>query len=908
MNLSPGTRLGSYEVLGPLGAGGMGEVYRARDTRLDREVALKVLPESFALDAERLARFEREAKTLASLNHPHIAQVHGFEEAGGIRVLAMELVEGDDLSQRIARGPLAVDEALPIARQIAEALEAAHLAGIVHRDLKPANIKVRPDGTVKVLDFGLAKAVEQGSGIGDHGSVGVMNSPTITTPAMTMRGVILGTAAYMAPEQAKGRPVDKRADVWAFGCVLFEMLTGRRAFDGDDMSEVMAAVIKSEPDWIAMPTTVPSHIQLLVRRCLEKDPRKRVGDAAVARFVLSEPLDSAAVATRKAAPTRRWPVAVGALAAIALVAASIWTALRFTASAPQPMRLAIVPAASQPLSNQRSDRDLVVSPDGRRIVYRSMEGGDAAKLVLRDVNQLEGRVLDGTDGARSPFFSPDGQWVAFFAANTLKKVAIAGGPPQTLCAFAAAPRGGTWHGDTIVFATADPAAGLQRVSAAGGAPEKLTQLKPNDSRDGTLVVGHWFPSFLPDGRRVLFSIVGGQTAPVTAVVDLQTLEQRIVVRGGHQAHFVAPGALVFADGMTLRAVAFDAGRAEVTGEPIPVLEGVCCSGGAADFAVSDEGLLVYVSSGAAAGQAAPGRTLVWVDRSGREEPLPGANRLFADPRISADGQQVAVEASDDADDIWTLDIARGALTRQTFEPGEDETATWMPDGKMLAYASSRSDKPRTVFRRRADGGAEEAVWSGPQHVHVETVTPDGRALILAITDANGGQTDLVLLPLEGDHTLKPLIQTRFGEAGARLSPDGRWLAYFSMETGRDEVYVRAYPSLEGKTQVSTGGGRQPVWSKRGDELFFRGEGAMMAVRVGPGAPLSVTAPRKLFDDRYFSKGNTHTGYDVARDGRFLMVKDPNVSQASPAAGALPQTNFIVVLNWFEELKQKLQVR
>ena len=702
-----------------------------------------------------------------------------------------------------------------------------------------------------------------------------MNSPTITTPAMTMRGVILGTAAYMAPEQAKGRTVDTRADVWAFGCVLFEMLTGRRTFDGDDMSEVMAAVIKSEPDWSALPSTVPSHIQLLVRGCLEKDPRKRVGDAAVARFVLNEALGRAALETPKAAPRKRWRAAVGALAVVALVVASIWAAIALTTSVPQPMRFAIVPAESQPLLNQVADRDLVVSPDGRRIVYRTLVGA-TSKLVVRDVNQLEGRVLDGTDGARSPFFSPDGQWVAFFAANFLKKVAIAGGPPQTICptsgsAGSGGPRGGTWHGDTIVFATADLAAGLQRVSAAGGAPEKLTKLKPNDSSDGSLGGGHWFPSFLPDGRRVLFAIVGGQTAPVTAVVDLQTLEQRIVVRGGQQARFVAPGA--------------------------------------ADFAVSDAGMLVYVSNGVAVGQAAPGRTIMWVDRSGREEPLLGAKRLFTDPRISADGQQAIVEATDDADDIWTLDITRGALTRQTFEPGEDETSGWMPDGKMLAYASSRSDKPRTVFRRRADGaGAEEALWSGPQHVHVETTTPDGRALILAVSDVAGGQPDLMLLPLDGDHTLKPLLQSKFAEAGARLSPDGRWLAYYSMETGRDEVYVRAYPSLEGKTQVSTGGGRQPVWSKKGDELFFRGEGAMMAVRVGPGAPLSVTAPRKLFEDRYYNKGLAHTGYDVARDGRFLMVKDPSAGQASSTTSALPQTNFIVVLNWFEELQQKLQAR
>ena len=906
MSLPPGARLGVFEVVGALGAGGMGEVYRARDTRLDREVALKILPDAFALDAERLARFEREAKTLASLNHPLIAHVHGLEEADGVRALVMELVEGDDLSRRIAGGPMPLDEALPIARQIAEALEAAHQAGIIHRDLKPANIKVRPDGTVKILDFGLAKAVDGGAG--DSASANVMNSPTITTPAMTLRGVILGTAAYMAPEQAKGRAIDKRADLWAFGCVLFEMLTGKRAFDGDDMSEVMAAVIKSEPDWTAMPANVPSHIQLLVRRCLEKDPRKRVGDAAVARFVLNETLGGSVVDSPKAGRGRRWPVLAGALVALALLAATVWAATRMTASVPEPMRLAIVPSESQPLFNQANDADLAVSPDGRHVVYRSRIGL-VAKLVVRDINQIEGRVLDGTDGARTPFFSPDGKWLAFFTQAALKKVAITGGSAQTICPITGSPRGATWHGDTIVFATSDATIGLQRVSAAGGSPVALTKLDTKGAAEA-LVAGNWYPSFLPDGRRVLFSAVErGQDAPATGVFDLQTQEQRVVLRGGWQARYVSPGTLLFFDGSTLRAVPFDAGRAEVTGEPVPVLEGVCCPDGAADLALSDAGLLVYVSTGAAVGQAAAGRLIVWVDRTGREEALPGAHKLFTDPRVSPDGQQAIIEATDDADDIWTLDVARGALTRQTFEAGEDETSTWMPDGKTLVYASSRQDKPRTVFRRRADGaGAEESLWTGTQHVHVETVTADGRALILAVSEVNGSPPDLALLPLDGDHALKPLLQSKFGEAGARLSPDGRWLAYFSNETGRDEVYVRAFPSLEGKLQVSTGGGRQPVWSRKGDELFYRGEGAMMAVRVGPGSPLSVTAPRKLFEDRYYNKGLTHTGYDVSRDGRFLMVKDPAAGQVTGVGTVLPQTNFIVVLNWFEELQQKLHPR
>ena len=912
MALSPGIRIGPYEIVGALGAGGMGEVYRARDARLDRDVAIKILPEAFALDPERLARFEREAKTLASLNHPHIAAIYGIEDgvaAGQARALVMELVEGDDLSQRLARGPMAVDEALPVARQIAAALEAAHQAGIIHRDLKPANIKVRSDGTVKVLDFGLAKALDPGSGLRAPGS-GLANSATITSPAMTMRGMILGTAAYMAPEQAKGRAVDKRADLWAFGCVLFEMLTGRRPFEGDDVSEVMAAVIKSEPDWSVMPATVPSHIQLLIRKCLEKDPSKRIGDAAVARFLMDEPAAVSPTHQAQTAPRKWWPIAVGAFALAVAVAAAAWAAMSFTTAMPPAMRLAIVPAESAPFVNLASDRDIAVSPDGRHIVYKTFIGG-TVKLVVRDLDQLEGRVLEGTELARAPFFSPDGQWVAFFAAGSLKKVAIAGGPPQTLCAEGdGGPRGGTWHGDTIVFATSGRGVGLRRVSAAGGSAAAVTT---PDGAAGEF--GHWFPSFLPDGHKVLYTIIpvpGPPAVMETAVVDLATGEHRRVIRGASQAQFAAPGAVVFADGTTLRAVAFDGGRAQPTGEPVPVIEGVSGSGGASEFAISRTGMLVYVAATATDG-APPGLTLVWVDRAGREETIPTAQRSFADPRISPNGQQVVVESADEADDIWTLDLGRGTLTRQTFEPGEDETAVWMRDGQTVVYSSSRADKPRGVYRRRSDGaGAEELLWSGTGHVHVESATPDGRAIILGVTNGGGvatlggtGLGDLMLLPLDGDGTLEPLIQTPFNERGAQLSPDGRWLAYFSDESKRDEVYVRAFPSLEGKTQVSTGGGAEPMWSKRGDELFFRGEGQMMAVRVGPGAPLSLTVPRKLFADRYTSKGTQHAGYDVAHDGRFLMVRDTSAGQR---AGGIPQTNFVVVLNWFSELKQKLPAR
>jgi serine/threonine-protein kinase len=903
--LNPGTKLGPYEVLAPLGAGGMGEVYRARDTKLDRDVALKVLPALFVSDADRVARFQREAKTLAALNHPNIGGIYGLEEGQGVTALVLELVEGQTLAERIeglrAKGSgLPIDEALPIARQIAAALEAAHGQGIVHRDLKPANVKLRPDATVKVLDFGLAKTFGPADA-GRHDASPLSMSPTLTTPMMTGMGVVMGTAAYMAPEQAKGKPVDKRADIWAFGCVLYEMLAGRRPFDGDDVSDVMATVLKSDPDWTAIPPDVPPHITVLIRRCLEKDARTRVADISVALFLMTEPFAAPAATADRATASRKrtWvPLVAGTAAVVVSAIASVWITIVLTGRAPQAMRFAIVPSAAEPFVPQGTDRDIAVSPDGRRIVYRATVGG-ATKLVVRDVNQLEGKVLDGTDAARSPFISPDGQWVAFSTAGALKKVAITGGPPITLCSLPNALRGGSWQGDTIVFATTDPATGLLSVPAAGGEPTVLTKPDPGEG-------DHLFPSVLPDGGRVLFTIVpaslGAGSSPQIAVLDLKTKVRKVVVRGGSQAQYVTSGALVFAIAGTLRAARFNASSAELTSEPVPVLEQVSTfASGAANYAVSRDGMLVYVPGRGTAAEAQ--RTLVWVGRDGREEPLHTDARAFTDPRLSPDEQRALVELNDDADDIWIVDLNRGALTRQTFEPGEDESAVWMPDGKTIAYASTRAGTPRAVYRRRADGvGGEEPLWTGTGHVHVDMSTPDGRALILSSAPAAGGQFDLMLLPLEGDRKLKPLLQTRFDDARARVSPDGRWIAYTSDETGRGEVYVRAFPSLEGKTQVSTAGGGQPVWAKRGDELFFRTPDAMMTVRVQPGASFSVGPPRKLFDGRFYSKGPNTGGYDVSRDGRFLMVKDAPVAQS--ATGTL--ASLIVVVNWLEELKERIK--
>ena len=904
-----GQKFGPYEVVAILGAGGMGEVYRARDTRLNRDVALKVLPELLASDADRVARFSREAQTLAALNHPYIAQIYGAEDAdrgdgsAGCRAIVMELVEGETLAERIRRGPIPCDDALPIARQIAEALEAAHEAGIIHRDLKPANIKLRGDGTVKVLDFGLAKAV-------DHSGVSALStpshlamSPTITSPAMSALGTIIGTASYMAPEQAKGRRVDKRADMWGYGCVLYEMLTGRRAFDGEDVSDVLATVLKGEPDWSLIPRELPEQVRWLLRGCLEKDPQKRVADAAVARFVLGSPAISSPPVPVIGKSRPLWAaIVLSTLVGVALIGVAGWWTFSQPATPPRPVRLAVVPPSAAPFSMQGSDRDVVISADDRWVVYRTVVDG-VAKLAARELSQSEPTILQGTDNARSPFFAPNGLSVGFFADNLLKKVSLLGGPPVTLCATVGSPRGASWAGDTIYFATANNSSGLLAVPAEGGEAQVLTRVN-SDANE----VDHLFPSVLPDGS-ILFTIFSpagdlGSGSFQVALYDPRTKNYRALIAGS-QPHYLAPGVLLFAAAGVLRAVAFDPANGQLTGEPIPVLEAVSMvPSGAAHYTISDRGTLVYVP-GAFFASGGAKRSLVWVRRDGSEEPLPGDPRGFVDPRLSPNEGHVTVEVPDGPDDVWTLDVKRGALTRQSFAPGEDETAVWLPDGKSIVYASSRAGTPRALHRRRVDGvGDEEVLWTGLDHLHVDAVTPDGSALVITKAPSNGGPSDVVLLPLDGSRALKPLLTSPFSERNARLSRDGSWIVYTSNETGREEVFVRAFPSLERRTQVSTSGGAHPVWSHNGDELFFISAEAMMAVPVTARTEeLVIGTARKLFADRYVMKGPGHTGYDVSRDGRFLMVK-PDTTAPPPAAPT--SSSLMVVLNWLEEVRSRLQ--
>jgi serine/threonine-protein kinase len=651
MTLPRGSRLGPYEAVAPIGAGGMGEVYRARDTKLNRDVALKILPESFALDADRLARFRREAQVLASLNHPNIGAIDGLEESNGTQALVLELVDGPTLADRIAQGPIPLDEALSIAKQLAEALEAAHEHGIIHRDLKPANIKVRPDGAVKVLDFGLAKAL---STDGHVPSAQLTDSPTLTSPVgVTGAGVLLGTAPYMAPEQAKGKSADKRSDIWAFGCVLYEMLTGNRAFDGEDVGDTLAAVLRGEPDWNALPAALPPLVRTLIQGCLHKDYAGRVRDLSTARFVLNAPTRFAAVAEavnlrpplwrRVATHTDAW------LVGIAMAGAGVWFAIRPVS--PRVTRLSIATAGTAALSIV--ERDLTFTPDGSRMIY---VGHDQTQLFVRPLDALEPIVVASGTQLRDPFVSPDGQWIGFGDGGALKKVAIAGGPAVTLTRIDGVLNGATWApDDTIIFATLTM--GLQSVSAAGGAPRALAE-----------PVAGW-PEILPGGRAVLFTIDDRGAVETAQVVirDLRTGAQKVVVGHGSDAHYVSSGHLVYVADGALHAVSFDLGRMEVRGTPVPVVPQIVTTlrGLAGDYAVAPDGTLAYVSPSGAAPNA---RILVWVARDGQEQPITAPPYPYGFPRLSPDGQHIAVTRSDQEADIWIWDLKRASLRRLTSIP------------------------------------------------------------------------------------------------------------------------------------------------------------------------------------------------------------------------------------------------
>jgi eukaryotic-like serine/threonine-protein kinase len=881
LTIAAGSRLGPYEILAPLGAGGMGEVYRARDGKLNRDVAIKVLPEAFASDAERLARFRREAQVLASLNHPHIAAIYGLEESGGVEALVLELVEGETLSERLARGALPVDEALEIARQIADALEAAHEKGIVHRDLKPANVKLTSQGKVKVLDFGLAKALS-----GDASSPDVSASPTITAAA-TQAGVVIGTAAYISPEQARGKAADKRADVWAFGVVLWEMLTGRRLFEGDTVSDVLAAVLRHEIDWKLLPPQTPAAVRRVLHRCLERDRARRMHDIADARIEMDEALEPFPAATEAGEPNgvRRSLLPWAAAAILALAAAAGWWR---AVSVPRPAaRDRTAFAVSIPAGDTLAYDDtpiMALSRDGRRLVYTADRGG-GRQLFLRSLPEIEARPIDGTAAARSPFFSPDGQWIGFFAEGKLKKVQIAGGPSQTICDDVTAHRGAAWVEDDTIILAPEFASGLSRVSARGGKPEPLT--KPDAEKDERT---HRWPEALPGGEAVLFTIgynksPGNYDDAKIGIVDLRTGKTRVLIEGGSMARYSPSGHLVYVRARTLLAVTFDLARREVTGEPFPVPEKIAGdpSSGIGYFAVGGDGALAFVPGTA----PSPEGKLVLTDRKGALTELPLPRRPYRYPRFSPDGRRIAVSIGGGRgtdDDVWICELSSGALTRITFNSGSF-CPIWSRDGRRVAYVSARS-KEEGIYAKAADGsGVEEWIWRDFTARLPSDWSADGKTLIFTRPS-----NDVWLGSLAEDK--KAWSFQPHANAGV-YSPDDRWIAYAAAGSAGaiSEIFVAAADGSGGKWQLTTDGATLPVWA--GNEIFFLHGAQIRSVEVQTQPTFKAGVPRTLFEGQFELRTAPLRNYDVTRDGkRFVFVR------GGTEAGA---REIDVVLNWSHEL-------
>jgi serine/threonine protein kinase/Tol biopolymer transport system component len=862
MSLSTGSQIGRYRIVELLGAGGMGEVYRGRDSKLNRDVALKVLPPGVAADRDRLGRFEREAQIVASLNHPNIAHVHGFEEAGEVSALAMELVEGPTLADRIAQGALAPADALPIARQIAEALEAAHEHGIVHRDLKPANVKVRPDGTVKVLDFGLAKAIEPTNSQTSRASM----SPTLSIQA-TQAGIILGTAGYMSPEQAAGKSVDKRADLWAFGVVLLEMLTGRTVFEGETVSHVLAAVLKDEPRWNALPPDTAPAIQRLLRRCLQKDPRRRLDSAATARLEIDDAIANPQPATPVDVGQRSrstWiPWAVALLAIVVASALAIPLLSRPMASPP------LKTVFSIPLAPQLSG--FAVSPDGTQLVFSAPADG-RQQLFLRKLDEFAITAIPGADGGAWPFWSPDSRTVGFFAQGKLRKIELATGRAQTLCDADVPPiPGAAWSPNgTIVFVTAGGS--LMRVSANGGPPAPV-ETAPGDSGGGS---GR--PQFLPDGERFIFYKDSPPEARGMYVSTLGRSERTRLT--GQRATFAPPDHLLIVTQAGLVAQRFDLATGEPTGEPRTLTDDVPPAASA-----SDNGVLVYRRV-----QSFSSYQLGLVDRSGKRIAAVGERGDYYMPRVSPDGTKLAVERHNDRGfgDLEIVDLVRDAATRFTFKPTKHNAApTWSPTGDRLAYHSLQGAGPDGMFVKPANGLTEERLV-------LEEGSPTdwtaGEIIVIERRTSRFG-SDLWQLALNGKSEPRPLLSTRALEQQGRVSPNGKWLAYVSDESGEREVYVTQFPPAGGKWQLSTAGGDTPVWGRNGAELFFvAGDGALMAVPVRLESVFEHDKPVALFTWPLRRTSNTSFWfYDALPDGKRFVGVLP--------IGEVPTAELNVIVNW-----------
>ena len=900
MPLSPGTRVGNYEIVAKIGEGGMGEVYRGRDTRLKREVALKTLPDSLKRDPDRIARFEREAQTLAALNHPNIAIIHGVEDAGHDQALVMELVEGSTLAELLADGRVPADDARKIALQIADALEAAHEQGVIHRDLKPANIKIRPDGTVKVLDFGLAKIFTAREA---DSQAQLANSPTLTAPMMTSAGVVLGTAAYMSPEQARGRAVDKRADIWAFGCLLYEMLAGRPAFGGDTTTDILAAVVQQEPDWSRLPPGSPAAIASVIRRCLEKNPRERLRDIGDARLELRS---EAAAKDRRpgAAPRSVRPVGVATAAfVVGAVTAGLllyaWLARRSssTEAADQPVRVTVSPPPGVKLSTASRGSSVALSPDGRRLVFVGQQEGGAPRLYLREFGRFEAVAIAETDGATTPFFSPDGAWVGFFAGGSLKKVSLAGGAPIALTKVLN-ERGHAWLRDDSMILTPASNVGLTRLPSAGtGRAEPFTALTEGE-------LSHRWPTQLPDASAVLFSVwndTGWDFARIAAQrAGSRERVQVLEAGGGYPRYLHDPaggrGYLVYARAEGLLAARFDASALRLTGAPVPIVDAVMTNNsGGAHFDLAGQGTLAYIPGT----NAEAIRELAWVTRDGRRAAavrLPGAGRYFS---LDPTGKRVLRGNVVGQRDLWMEDLERGTSTRLMSGEGWF-TGTWSPDGEWAVYPKGQPIP--NLYRVRTRAGSPEERLATNIHSQIPTsISPDGTTLVYQESNPTTSADIWVMrLPPPGTGAssrpeARPFVNTKAADTSGRISADGRWLAYQSNESGRFEVYIRSFPEGDQTIQVSTAGGLAPVWSRRGPDLFYRSmNGSIMVATVTPAPQPAVSTPRRLLDAPGYE-----SDFEVAPDDqRFLMM--PLIP--TEAAGG----QIHVILNFLEELRQRVR--
>ncbi len=877
MSLERGTRLGPYEIESVLGAGGMGEVYRARDTRLKRDVAIKILPAGFAQDPDRIARLQREAEVLATLNHPNIAAVYGFEESPAATGIVLELVEGPTLADRIVQGPLAIDEALAIARQIADALDAAHDKNIIHRDLKPANIKVTSGGKVKVLDFGLAKMAL----VEPSKSSSVSMSPTLAVQA-TSAGLILGTAGYMSPEQARGKPVDRRSDIWSYGCVLYEMLSARPVFDaGETVSDAVAAILTREPDWNALPAQLPSPIRRLLRRCLEKDPDRRLHHIADARLeiadALSAPASGEAVATHRAQSmwTRVLPWAVAALA-LGVAAFALWDRIGSSASDSLPVRrLELTLPTGVELFT--SNRTVAVSPDGSRVAFVGVRAG-TRQVYLRALDQFEAIALKGSDSATVCFFAPDGRSIGVVTnTGVIRTISLADGLVTTVTDGANFLYGAAWgEDDRIVFVRAGT---LWQIARSGGAATQLTKL--GGSRGDTL---HANPAFLPGSKTLLFAASAGDQRRIESLV-VASGERRTVIEGGALPLYATSGHLVFVRAGELLAAPFDPDRLEVIGTAAQAIEKLPSQlQGIPSIDISASGTVIYAPTAAVS-------RLVFVSRQGAEQPLNEVARSYANPRLAPDGSRILVQAGD----LWIQDVTRSTFTRLTPRDAViNAFPMWLPDGRRVIYRS-----PGGLRIQDADGSSDgQTVMGTSDYDYPAELAADGDTLLF-MRSTQETSFDIMKLSLRNPTEIRPLLQTSAYEGGARLSPDGRWLVYVSNESGQNEVYLRPFPALDRRWTISTQGGTQPLWNPTGKEIFYRNGDKMMAVDLTTTPDVKLSAPQMLFEQRYaFGAGITMANFDVTRDGqRFIMVKDES--------GA---ARLNIVLNWLSELTRMAPAR